>query len=67
MDVCLILFRRKVKPVRPDTSNAFMETSWDDSLKLMAEAGFLQKFLRYPTDSITAEMVDLMSPYINNE
>lgn len=67
MDVCLILFRRKVKPTKSDFSKKFFELSWDESLKVMAESGFLQKIVRYPIDSITAEMVDLLVPYLRNE
>lgn len=66
MDVCLILFRRKIKPVKPDTARKFLETSWDESLKVMADIGFLSKIVRYSKDSINAEMVDLMAPYLNN-
>lgn len=67
MDVCLILFRRKIKPVKVDASKRFLESSWEESLKVMAEAGFLAKILRYPKDSINAEIVDLMVPYLTNE
>lgn len=67
MDVCLILFRRKIKPVKVDASKRFLDSSWEESLKVMAEAGFLAKILRYPKDSINAEIVDLMVPYLSNE
>lgn len=66
MDVCLILFRRKLKPVKPDMARKFVEMSWDESLKVMADIGFLGKIVRYPKDSINAEMIDLMTPYLNN-
>lgn len=67
MDVCLILFRRKIKPVKVDVTKKFIDSSWDESLKVMAESGFLSKILRYPKDSINAEIIDLMAPYLTNE
>lgn len=67
MDVCLILFRRKVNPVRMDISKGFLEPSWNEALKVFAESGFLQKIVRYPTDQINEEMIDLMVPYLTNE
>lgn len=67
MDVCLLLFRRKIKHVQVDGERQFLVASWDDSLKFMSEAGFLSKILRYPTDSINAEMVDLVTPYLNHQ
>lgn len=67
MDVCLLLFRRKIKLVVKDPSKRFLEPSWDESLKVMAEAGFLAKIVRYPKDSINAEIIDLMVPYLKNE
>lgn len=66
MDVCLILFRRKLKPVVPDRGRDFLTTSWDESMKLMSEAGFLSKILRYPTDTMNEEMIDLLIPYLRN-
>lgn len=66
MDVCLIMFRKKLKPVRPDMAKKFVETSWEESQKVMADIGFLSKIVRYPKDTINAEMVDLMAPYLNN-
>lgn len=65
MDVCLILFRKKMKPVKPDLERHFLEASWQDSLKVMSDSSFLPKILRYPTDTINAEMIDLAVPYIN--
>lgn len=67
MDVCLILFRRKVNVVKVDSSKQFLEPSWSEALKVFAETGFLQKIVRYPTDQINSEMVDLMVPYLSNE
>lgn len=67
MDVCLILFRRRVNPVKIDPAKLFLDPSWNEALKVFAESGFLQKIVRYPTDQINEEMVDLMIPYLSNE
>lgn len=67
MDVCLILFRRKVNPVKMDLSKAFIVPSWNEAIKVFAESGFLQKIVRYPTDQINEEIIDLMVPYLANE
>ncbi|XP_052872308.1 dynein axonemal heavy chain 8 [Anopheles cruzii] len=63
MDVVLILFRRRLAPVKPDDERQFMFASWDQSLKVMSDTGFLGKIVRYPADLINAETVDLMVPY----
>ncbi|XP_030080184.1 dynein heavy chain 5, axonemal-like [Drosophila hydei] len=63
MDCVCILFRRQIKPIRPDTEKAFIQSSWDESLKVMSDTSFLRKIVEYPTDLINAEMVDMMIPY----
>nr|XP_041630529.1 dynein heavy chain 8, axonemal-like isoform X2 [Drosophila kikkawai] len=63
MDCVCILFRRKVKPIRPDSDKAFIQSSWEESLKVMSDTSFLRKIVEYPTDLINAEMVDMMMPY----
>ncbi|XP_055595824.1 dynein axonemal heavy chain 8 [Uranotaenia lowii] len=63
MDVVLILFRRRMNPVKPDPERQFMLASWEASLKVMADTGFLNKIVRYQADLINAETVDLMIPY----
>ncbi|XP_058453053.1 dynein axonemal heavy chain 8 [Malaya genurostris] len=63
MDVVLILFRRRMAPTKPDPERQFMFASWDASLKVMADTGFLNKIIRYQADLINAETVDLMIPY----
>ncbi|XP_026846872.1 dynein heavy chain 8, axonemal [Drosophila persimilis] len=63
MDCVCILFRRKIKPIRPDTEKTFIQSSWDESLKVMSDTSFLRKIVEYPTDLINAEMVDMMVPY----
>ncbi|XP_035785030.1 dynein heavy chain 8, axonemal-like [Anopheles albimanus] len=63
MDVVLLLFRRRLAPVRPDDERQFMFASWEQSLKVMTDTGFLGKIVRYQADLINAETVDLMVPY----
>ncbi|XP_032289207.2 dynein axonemal heavy chain 8 [Drosophila virilis] len=63
MDCVCILFRRQIKPIRPDTEKTFIQSSWDESLKVMSDTSFLRKIVEYPTDLINAEMVDMMIPY----
>ncbi|XP_052892579.1 dynein axonemal heavy chain 8 [Anopheles moucheti] len=65
MDVVLILFGRRMAPVKPDEERQFMLASWEQSLKVMADTGFLGKIVRYQADLINAETVDLMMPYFN--
>ncbi|KFB36573.1 AGAP007675-PA-like protein [Anopheles sinensis] len=65
MDVVLILFGRRVLPVRPDDERQFLLASWEQSLKVMADTGFLGRIVRYQADLINAETVDLMMPYFN--
>uniref|UniRef100_A0AAG5D7L6 AAA+ ATPase domain-containing protein n=1 Tax=Anopheles atroparvus TaxID=41427 RepID=A0AAG5D7L6_ANOAO len=65
MDVVLILFGRRVLPVRPDDERQFMLASWEQSLKVMADSGFLGRIVHYQADLINAETVDLMMPYFN--
>ncbi|EDS37982.1 ciliary dynein heavy chain 5 [Culex quinquefasciatus] len=63
MDVVLILFRRRMNAVKPDPERQFLMASWEASLKVMADTGFLNKIVRYQADLINAETVDLMIPY----
>lgn len=65
MDCVCILFRKRIKPIKPDMEKQFLQSSWDESLKVMSDTSFLKKIVEYPTDVINAEMVDLMLPYFN--
>ncbi|XP_037951167.1 dynein heavy chain 8, axonemal [Teleopsis dalmanni] len=65
MDCVLILFRKRVKPTKPDLERNFLQSSWEESLKVMSDINFLKKIVEYPTDIIDAEMVDLLQPYFN--
>uniref|UniRef100_A0A1I8M6Y8 AAA+ ATPase domain-containing protein n=1 Tax=Musca domestica TaxID=7370 RepID=A0A1I8M6Y8_MUSDO len=65
MDCVCILFRKRIKAIKPDMEKQFLQSSWEESLKVMSDTSFLKKIVEYPTDIINAEMVDLMLPYFN--
>lgn len=65
MDCVCILFRKRIKSIKPDMEKQFLQSSWEESLKVMSDTSFLKKIVEYPTDIINAEMVDLMLPYFN--
>ncbi|CAK1540075.1 unnamed protein product [Leptosia nina] len=65
MDAVIILFRKKIDPIRPDPEKEFLMSSWAESLKVMADSRFLNNLKFYPKDEINAEMVDLLQPYFN--
>ncbi|KAK6616888.1 Dynein heavy chain 8, axonemal [Polyplax serrata] len=64
MDVVLILFQKKLIPVVADMDKNFMITSWQESLKVMADSKFLSNLQNFPKDRINAEVIDLMKPYL---
>ncbi|XP_025155775.1 dynein heavy chain 8, axonemal [Harpegnathos saltator] len=65
MDCVLILFGRKLEPVKPDYEHQFLTASWSEALKVMADTRFLHNLQHFPKDNINAETVDLMLPYLN--
>ncbi|CAG4978478.1 unnamed protein product [Parnassius apollo] len=65
MDAVIILFRKRIDPIKPDPDRQFLFASWGESLKIMADARFLNNLKNYPKDEINAEMVDLLQPYFN--
>ncbi|XP_045484350.1 dynein axonemal heavy chain 8 [Pieris rapae] len=65
MDAVILLFRKKIDPVKPDPDKEFLMASWAESLKVMADSRFLNNLKFYPKDEINAEMVDLLQPYFN--
>lgn len=64
MDVVLLLFRKKFSPVKPFPEKQFLQTSWEESLKVMSDTRFLPKIVDFNRDLINAETVDLMVPYL---
>ncbi|XP_011871302.1 PREDICTED: dynein heavy chain 8, axonemal [Vollenhovia emeryi] len=65
MDCVLILFGRKLEPVKPDYEHQFLTPSWSESLKVLADIRFLYNLQNFPKDNINAETVDLIMPYLN--
>ncbi|XP_067868157.1 dynein axonemal heavy chain 5 isoform X2 [Heterodontus francisci] len=67
MDCVLLLFQRKVDLVTPDPDRPCMKPSWAEASKLMNNSSFLNMLLTFQKDSITAEVVDLLQPYLDME
>ncbi|KAG5316447.1 DYH8 protein, partial [Acromyrmex insinuator] len=65
MDCVLILFGRKLDPVKPDYEHQFLTPSWSESLKVLADTRFLYNLQNFPKDDINGETIDLMMPYLN--
>lgn len=65
MDVVLILFQRRLEKVSPDMDRLFLVSSWSESLKTMGKANFFGSIINYAKDLINAEIIDLMTPYID--
>ncbi|CAF3729197.1 unnamed protein product [Adineta steineri] len=64
MDCVLILFGRSLKnPIRFDPELQGAEPSWESSLKMMADTGFLQNLQTFPRDRINDEQIELLQPY----
>lgn len=61
----MILFGKRMQRVMVDTEREFLISSWTESLKTMGEGNFFGKIVNYAKDLINAEMIDLMTPYIN--
>lgn len=47
MDCVLILFRRQLNPVVIDTEKKCVTPSWNESLKVMSQGGFLQALVTF--------------------
>ena len=67
MDCVLLLFQKKIDPCQLDPDRPGPKPSWSESLKLMAQTGFLAGLQNYAKDSINEEMVELMMPYFDME
>ncbi|CAB3221710.1 unnamed protein product [Arctia plantaginis] len=63
MDAVILLFRKRIDPIKPDYDRNFLTPSWAESLKVMADARFLSNLKNFPKDEINAEMIDLLMPY----
>ena len=67
MDCVLLLFQRKLDTLAQDSERPGPKPSWGESLKLMAQTGFLQSLQGFAKDSINDETVELMAPYFDME
>ncbi|KAB0798200.1 hypothetical protein PPYR_09193 [Photinus pyralis] len=63
MDAVLIYFKKKIEPTKADPEKSFLLTSWQESLKVMADTKFLFNLQNYPKDTINGEIIDLLVPY----
>uniref|UniRef100_UPI00358ECCF5 dynein axonemal heavy chain 8 n=1 Tax=Myxine glutinosa TaxID=7769 RepID=UPI00358ECCF5 len=64
MDCVLILFQNVIEPTTMDPGRPFLKTSWEEALKVMSGGAFLQSLQTFSKDSINAETVDLLGPYM---
>ncbi|ROT80144.1 hypothetical protein C7M84_001143 [Penaeus vannamei] len=67
MDCVLLLFQRRLQPVRGDPVAACPKPSWPESLKMMASTTFLLSLQNFPKDTINDEVVELLEPYFDME
>jgi len=67
MDCVLILFQRKIQPAYYDPMNFSYKPSWNESLKMMASATFLQQLQNFSKETISDETVELLEPYFKAE
>lgn len=67
MDCVLLLCRKNLDPVTMDPDKPCCKPSWGESLRFMAQSGFLQALEQFPKDTINEEMVELMEPYLAAE
>ena len=63
MDCVLLLFQRRLNLMAPDPERPGPKPSWGESLKMMAQTGFLGALQNFPKDTINDETVELMQPY----
>ncbi|XP_026217964.1 dynein heavy chain 5, axonemal [Anabas testudineus] len=65
MDAVLLLFQRKIDQVTADPERPCPRPSWSEAMKLMQNSSFLSMLLNFGKDSITEEVVELLSPYLD--
>nr|WAW84836.1 axonemal dynein heavy chain C [Halisarca dujardinii] len=67
MDCVLLLFQKRIDASALDPDKPGPKPSWPESLKMMAQGGFLSGLQHYNKDNINEEMVELMQPYFDME
>ena len=65
MDCVMLLFQRRLNTMALDPDRPGPKPSWNESLKMMAQTGFLASLQNFPKDSINDETVELMQPYFD--
>ena len=67
MDCVLLLFQKKLDVSQLDPDRPGPKPSWSESLKMMAQAGFVAGLQNFSKDTINGETVELMLPYFDME
>ena len=63
----MLIFRERFPIITPDPTYPCPKPSWNEALKIMASASFLNQILKFPKDTINEETVELLEPYLTME
>lgn len=67
MDCVLLLFQKRLDASQMDPDRPGPKPSWSESLKLMAQSGFVAGLQNFSKDTINGETAELMLPYFDME